>query len=554
MQPSSAAIAQRIETGFDFKNPDYVPIFRARVERLQRLRHDIRQGGTMLRDLRWYYRDHTADFINDWAVTIDPRVSSKGRSSVMPFLLFDRQREFIDWMLGRWRASEPGLMDKSRDVGASWLFMAASCTLCLFHEDMMIGVGSAKEDKVDRSGDPDCLFYKGRMFLQYLPPEFLNGWQLSKHSAHMRLNFPATGSSITGEAGDNIGRGGRKAIYGVDESAHVERPQLIDASLAATTDCRLDMSSVNGMNNSFAERRHSGKISVFTFHWRDDPRKDDAWYKKKCDELDPVIVAQELDLNYTASMEGVVIPSQWVQAAIDLHKRLGLEPSGIRRSALDVADEGRDKNAWGWRHGVVLMHAESWKGKDSDIFATTERAFRLCDEWGVAECDFDGDGLGAGVRGDARKINEERAAANKKRPLKDAVPLLYFHMFRGSGAVLEPEKIVPFTDRKNKDFFENFKAQSWWSLRFRFQQSWRASQGMEYKPDEIISISSGFAERQRLVTELSQVVYKESKSGKIMIDKTPDGMPSPNLADQVMMLYAPRNSMMAFSDEFADRL
>ena len=57
----------------------------------------------------------------------------------------------------------------------------------------------------------------------------------------------------------------------------------------------------------------------------------------------PVIVAQELDLNYQASAEGILIPSEWVQAAVDAHIKLGIEPSGQRLGAMDIADEGKDK-------------------------------------------------------------------------------------------------------------------------------------------------------------------------------------------------------------------
>jgi hypothetical protein len=32
-------------------------------------------------------------------------------------------------------------------------------------------------------------------------------------------------------------------------------------------------SSVNGMNNPFAQKAPQRKIPVFTFHWRSDPRK-----------------------------------------------------------------------------------------------------------------------------------------------------------------------------------------------------------------------------------------------------------------------------------------
>jgi hypothetical protein len=87
------------------------------------------------------------------------------------------------------------------------------------------------------------------------------------------------------------------------------------------------------MNNPFARRRHGGKVSVFSFHWRDDPRKDQEWYNKKCHDLDdPVVIAQEIDLDYSASLEGVLIPSKWVQAAVDAHKKLDIEITGEHRN------------------------------------------------------------------------------------------------------------------------------------------------------------------------------------------------------------------------------
>jgi len=127
----------------------------------------------------------------------------------MPFLLFPKQFEWVRWVLDLARHRESGLTEKSRDCGISWLAIATAVSLCLFRRNLTIGFGSAKEDKIDRSGDPDSLFWKARTFLQHLPPEFRGGWDEAKHSAHMRLVFPESACAIVGEAGDNIGRGGR---------------------------------------------------------------------------------------------------------------------------------------------------------------------------------------------------------------------------------------------------------------------------------------------------------------------------------------------------------
>lgn len=524
----------------DYRNPNYTDIFQQRIRRLERMRNDP----GILPALKIYYRENPIDCIADWGVTLDPRNIQRGLPSVIPLVPFPRQREWLQWIVDRWKASEDGLTEKSRDMGCSVNVMALLSTLCLFNDSFVAGVGSRKEDLVDRVGDPDTLFYKARMFLGYLPPELRGGWSESNKalSSHMKLDFPQTGSVIKGEAGNNIGRGGRASIYVVDESAYLQNGASVDAALSQTTTCRIDLSSVNGRDNPFAEKRFSGKVPVFTFNWKEDPRKDDAWYQRECGRLNPLIVAQEIDLDYSASKAGILIESAWVQAAIDAHVKLGILPTGKRKGALDVADEGIDKNAFAGRYGIMLEHLEAWHGKGSDIFATSERAAGICDVRGYREFDFDSDGLGVGVRGDMRVINGRE---NRKNNQIAANP------FRGSGEVVNPEdEIIPsvrtedgkeIPGRTNKDFFANRKAQAWWHLRELFKNTHRAVvEGLPYNPDEIISISRELPERSKLEAELSQPTYSINTAGKMIVDKAPDGMPSPNHADALMILYAPQ--------------
>lgn len=537
---------------FDFRNPDYSNVFADRAERLQRIRAD--QSGELLKHLRAFYRDHPAQFIDDWGCTFDPRLVERGLPAVVPFRLFPKQREWCDWVVAKWRAQDPGLTEKSRDMGVSWLAVALSATLCLFYEGMAIGFGSRKEEYVDKLGSPKSLFWKGREFIKLLPPEFRPGWSPAD-APHLRIAFPHTGSVITGEAGDNIGRGDRSSIYFVDEAAFIERPQLVEASLSQTTNCRIDVSTPKGMANPFAVKRHSWPADrIFIFDWRDDPRKDDAWYEKQVRDLDPVTLAQEVDRSYTASVVGIVIPQAWVQSAIDADRKLGFEVRGAKRGALDVADEGIDLNAFCAATGVRVDHVTGWTGKGDDIFGTVQKAFSFCDVLGIDGFEYDADGLGAGVRGDARVLNEER-----KRKI-EVLP------FRGSGEVVDKDKAIPTaaprTEKKqpgeivrlNGDYFENAKAQGWFELRARFQRTHRAVQMAAngeawqdaYKPDDLIVLNSKMPELAKLTSELSQPTYTQSKSGKMMIDKTPDGARSPNLADAVMIRYAPRKRKGAY--------
>lgn len=524
---------------FDYRNPDYARVFAERCERLNWLREDPSRVAAM----RLYYRDHLADFINDWGCTVDPRNLDRKLPAMVPFLLFPKQREWVDWIIDHWHNRKPGITEKSRDMGISWLSVALASSIGLHYDGATIGFGSRKEEYVDKLGHPKSLFYKARLFVQMLPPEFRPGWDLKLHAPHMRISFPNTGSVITGEAGDGIGRGDRASIYFVDESAFLERPQLVDASLSQTTNCRQDVSTPNGMGNPFAQKRHGGKIDVFTFHWRDDPRKDDSWYAKQIDELDAVTIAQEIDLNYAASVEGVLIPSAWVQSAVNAHVKLGIKITGERIGAFDVADEGKDQNAFGVRHGIALTDAEAWSGIGDDIFGSVEKVFDLCDEHKLLKFRYDADGLGAGVRGDSRVINERR--------VEQQVHEIDNEPWRGSGEVVNKEKPIPRArvsddkdplERRNEDFFQNAKAQAWWHLRVLFQRTHRAVTGedKDFDPDNLISLVPGSKQFTQLLTELSQPTYSKNTAGKIVVNKKPEGTKSPNLADMVMMAYAPQ--------------
>jgi hypothetical protein len=527
-------MAKAKPAAFDWKDPEpgYALIWQQRADRLASIRSmPKRQREAFLAGLRAHYTQEPWDFISDWGVTVDPRRVELGEDAMVPFVMFEKQIDWCKFIVRKWKERKPGLTDKSRDGGLSWLAIALGCTLCLFHPGMVVGYGSRTEDYVDKIGEPKSLFWKARIFMQELPREFKLGWDVNRHAPHMRILFP-NGSTMTGESGDNIGRGGRTGIFFVDESAYLPNPKSVDMALSQTTNCRQDISTPQGIGNSFYQRRHSGKIETFTLHWRDDPRKDEAWYQKQVEEIDdPVVIAQEIDINYSASVTGVVIPHAWVMAAVDAHEKIGLQVSGDRHGALDVADQGRDLNAFAAAHGVLLTDLREWSGGgDADIFDTVSQAFIMSDKNGVTRFKYDGDGLGAGVRGDARILNEAREI--------EKVLKLEVLSFRGSEGPFDP-KGQDVKGRLNVDYYANRKAQGWWNLRTRFRNTFRlVKQGKPCSHDEIICIPSTLPYFTKLVSELSQPTYAQNNIGKMLINKAPDGVKSPNLADSVMMLFA----------------
>jgi hypothetical protein len=378
---------------FDWINPDYEQVFQTRVERIERMRDQPEIVARLLD----YYAGHPADWISDWGMTFDPRLAEKGLRTVVPFVLFPKQREFIDWCLQRWLMREDGIVEKSRDAGVSWLCVAFAAWMMIFKTGTVVGFGSRKESYVDQIGNPASLFWKVREFINLLPAEFQpESWDPSKHAPFMKIQNPSNGSFITGEAGDNIGRGNRTSIYFVDEAAFLEHPDAADAALSQTSNCRIYVSTPNGAGNPFYRRAHDGKTKKFVFDWRDDPRKDEAWYEKQKQTLDPVVLAQEVDRSYTASVANAFIPGEIAQAA----SRKGpadIMAYGPVLMGIDVARFGDDKTCFTFRQGRVCLRQVVFAGMDVvDVAGRAKEEVRAM-HGDVAQIAVDTIGIGSGV-------------------------------------------------------------------------------------------------------------------------------------------------------------
>lgn len=253
----------------DWRKPDYEPIFQSRLTRLKNIRES---SDNLIPGLKEYYKQNCVAFVMDWGCTYDPRNIEVGLPTTIPFVLFPRQMEFLDWLFECWQSRQDGLVEKSRDMGVSWLCIAFSVWVWLFYAGASIGFGSRKEEYVDDLNNPNALFWKARTFIDYLPEEFRPaGWDKKKHAPYMKLVNPENGSTMIGEAGDNIGRGARASLYFVDESAFLEHQDSIDAALSQTTNCKIDVSTPNGAGNAFYRKRHGGKIKTFIFDWQAQP-------------------------------------------------------------------------------------------------------------------------------------------------------------------------------------------------------------------------------------------------------------------------------------------
>jgi phage terminase large subunit len=505
---------------FNHLAPDYLAIIDERVKRLARIEADKLD----LQAARLAYAQDPALFIEDWGITHDPRVAEM---PYLPFILWDKQREYIAWLHERVTAREDGLVEKSRDAGVTWLNCAFAVWMWLYMPGCKVSFGSRKEALVDKIGDPDAIFSKIRTFLGGIPAVLLPaGFSMDRDASFMKIVNPETGATITGEAGDNIGRGGRSTVYFKDESAFYERPDLIEAALSQNSDCKIDVSTPNGTGNPFWRKRFGGKIAVFVFDWRDDPRKDQAWYERQKDALEPWILAQEVDRDYNASVENITIPAAWIAAAVGL----SLPAAGPRIAGLDVADEGGDMNTLVTRRGPVVESVEAWGCGTTT--QTARKALSQCRERLVEMLFYDSIGVGAGVKGELA----EQAGGDGNGISAYAASL---HV-RGVSTASRELPGVWDEHKANADMFLNLRAWMWWSLRRRFERTWQhVNKERQWPAEELISLPHD----PELVTELSQPLYGFDNAGRIKIEAKKDmakrGIKSPNKADALALAYSP---------------
>lgn len=453
---------------------------------------------------------------NTFCWTYDPRK----RPSMLPFLLFPKQQEYLLWRNERRKKKEHGLIEKSRDAGISFCNVISQTHAWLFESGYSGLITSRKEMLVDRRGDPSSIFEKIRIILRYLPPWMLpEGFSWSEHDNYMRLVNPSNGSVITGESGSQAGRGARSSVCDWDEVAFAERPEMIDAALSQNSDVIIYTSTPNGIGNLFYRKRFSNKIPVFTITWKDHPEKDEEWYKKQQDQLDPIILAQEVDLDYTASQEGIFIPAKWVQAAIA--NPLPFIPAiGENVASVDIATSGQNRTVWGARKGNVVYCIEDWQGKN-----TTESAYDVRDlmiEKGCTHLTYDADGVGG-----------ELANSWMGEDLEFTL-----YPFHGNGT--PTERIWEGEDKTSRQKFRNARAEAWGCLRNRFKKTYENFHAIKTHPiEELISIPN----HPTLIAQLSVPKYKRDAQGRYLIESKEDmrkrGVESPDFADCLALLVAP---------------
>lgn len=502
----------------------------------------------------WYATDPIR-FICHWCDVYEPRNAAKNLPTRMPFILFKRQAELIEFFHACVIGDGTGLVEKSRDMGATWAGVAYSSWMWRFVPGATVGWGSATANKLDKLGDASSIFEKIRLTIRGLPKVFLpKKFSEGKHLMHQRILNPENGNAIVGDIGDNIGRGGRTRVYFVDEAAYLEHPEAVEASLSENTRTRIDISSVSAPGTIFHRTRQAGvewkpggkiykdRANVFLLDWRDHPEKTDEWAKARKAAFESKglghVYAREIERDYAATQTGTIIKPEWFDAVCNAHVKLNLHKEfaeGNKSAGLDVADGGAAVNACTIAEHRLVRVVEAWHARDTAI--TARKAVMLCRPYAPINLQYDCIGVGAGIKSEANRLEDMGL-------MPENVKLI---PWRAGDPVLEPHEKIVKNDEKaptNYQFFLNIRAQAWWFVGRLFENTFRAvTEKEKFEVDEMISIDTTLIDistLHKLRDELVQVTASAATAKlKMAIDKQPEGAPSPNLGDSFVMCMFP---------------
>ena len=328
---------------------DYPRDIRSNTEFRIKLISECQENAVLCADVKRMCAANIIFWIDVFCWTKDPRKDP----DVLPWICYDAyQPETILDLDSSIENQEDCLMDKSRDMGASWIALYVIQHRWQFRPGQDFRIGSRKEEFVDKLGDMDTLFEKLRFNLGRQPMFLMPlGFDWRFHSGYMKLVNPELENSIVGEsANEDFASGGRRTAVLLDEFAKWDN-KIATAAWTATADvtkCRIPISTPKGSGNKFAmlAKGTTEKIKRISLHWtlhpekakdayliakdgrktiinQDDPRavfnlwlkhrSDHApkplrggvvrspWYDKECERRKEEDIAQELDINYLKS-------------------------------------------------------------------------------------------------------------------------------------------------------------------------------------------------------------------------------------------------------------
>ena len=194
-----------------------------------------------------------------------------------PFITWEIQDELFNEFETCLKIASDILIDKARDMGASWACVDFIHWLWLFRPDSQLLELSRTEDYVDKAGNMKALFQKH----DYIN-DWLSDWMLppschyrEKNRTKMHLENKLNGSVIDGESTtEHAASGDRRLVTLLDEFAKVDNGALMRSATRDASYIRIVNSTPAGPGTEYSRwKNDKTKIKIFILPFYEHPEK-----------------------------------------------------------------------------------------------------------------------------------------------------------------------------------------------------------------------------------------------------------------------------------------
>jgi hypothetical protein len=330
-------------------------------------------------------------FINSFCWLYEPRNSRlRGTTSnVIPFITYGFQDQaFLD-MDGELGTNDVGL-EKSRDLGATWMFLTLFFHHWMFNDFSSFGIMSRTADLVDKPGKKDTLMWKFDFLLSGDGgkgglPKWMRPSKV--YRSMMLMENRDNGSTMEGATTtEDPFRGGRKKAIAIDEVASIPNGDDYKA-LAATqhaTDCRIFVSTPKGASGAYYDVMHTpSSIKKIVLDWKDHPDRGIGLYTSNKGKLEILDKDYEFPASYKHVLDGKVRSPYYD----DECKRPGATPMSIAQEldrdyggsdyqifSKDLYQAGKQNLLKPYEQGILYYDEETL---EADFTSTTDGPFEI---------------------------------------------------------------------------------------------------------------------------------------------------------------------------------
>tara|TARA_R110000824_G_scaffold28356_4_gene95412 strand:- start:9 stop:1841 length:1833 start_codon:yes stop_codon:yes gene_type:complete len=493
-------------------------------------------------------------FINAFCWLYEPRNSRlRGTTSnVIPFITYGYQDDAFLEMQEAMGHRDIGV-EKSRDLGATWMFLTLFFHGWMFDDFSSFGIMSRTADLVDKPGKKDTLFWKLDFLLRGEGRKGgLPKWMRPKdvYRSIMLMENRDNGSTFEGATTtEDAFRGGRKKAIALDEFAAFPNGADYEAQSATqhATDCRVFVSTPKGSAGAYYDVMHTPSSMVkIIMDWKKHPDRRPGLYSSKDGKLEVLDKDYKFPPGYDYVLDGKTRSPYYDNEC----NRPGATPQSVAQEldrdyggsdyqifGKELYEAGRKNLLMPFERGIFRYHAETL---DPDYEKAPDGPLRLWVHLGedskpiaahsefVIGCDISA-GLGgsytsnsvATVINSVSKMQVGEFATNTMRPedFADYVVALckFFHgayliwEHNGSPGGAFTKRILDqqypniyFREVEHKSYKKKTKNPGWWSTE-RNKLGVLSTLAKAVKTDEFLIRSAD------LLEECRQYVYKDGR-------------------------------------------